>query len=1706
MSVLRSCACLLPRGSKRQYRCLCSGITNLLAVPILALLFAVPPVQAESPVPMYSTGIEIQGYKVLPAYKYTTCARAAGDAAERWGTHFLTNGNTIDGITLYAYLSSAVTHGIDDTSFLLWARDESTGATIWGPYPRDCIVTYVCPTTNKIVSSATSPCPCVADQIVTGTFEELSDGCHNGCSVRLLTPQSGPQWERTLLGKSDGSACTDAPESSVSMKKMLGCGTGSGGLSTKSPHPIDFAFGNKYFSETDYRGSGVFPIILNRSYNSFDLGWRISYTQRIESVSPNKVRVNRPNGRVYEFSLSGGQWASDPDVVARLEWDVAIDGHGAGWRYMLPDRTQELFDENGRLIAIRNPAGLEQTIAYSDDGRHFTVSSPDGDWLEVELNASGSLPQGFTDRMGLTTAYHFNGLQLLQVSYPNGTSKQYLHEVPERPWLITGIIDEKGNRSRTVAYDGKGRAIMSELADGAGRVDVSYGEDGSATLVNALGKRTRFQFETRFGVKKIVHVDGEPTQTCQGSAMDYRFDGNGFLIEKTDAEGVITRYIRGEHGVVLSRTDAAGLPESRTVMTQWDTDRRLPLLVSGDNTETRYSYDTQGRLLERTRSDKVSGASRITRYSYNSFGLLDVVDGPREDVADTTRYSYDSSGRLSSVTNAMGHVTRIISRDAYGRPLVMRDSNGFETTLSYDERGHVIERSVNGESTRLEYDATGNLSSVTSPDGSALEYHYDAANRLIGIGDSSGNRIAYTLDAMGNRTSEEVFDASGQLVRAQSKVYDELSRLLKSVGAAGQLTTYGYDRNNNLITTIDPLWQIHTNAYDGLNRLIEQIDPLNGVTRYSYDAQDHLVAVTDPNGNITTYVYDGLGDLLEQHSPDTGVTVYNHDAAGNVLSRTDAKGQTTHYQYDAINRLVRITYADNSEMIYEYDTAENGIGRLARVTDPSGSTAWQYDNHGRITSRIQTILVDGIATDLTTAWQYNAAGQLSALTYPSGTLVNYSYSNGQISAISVNGQSLLDAISYQPFGPVNGWTWGNGSQSWRGYDLDGRLIGQSLGSADRNLTYDPAGNITAISDPANSQIFGYDALSRLSALNDSSYALSWNYDANGNRLSEFSGTENHTYSIDTSSNRLLAVDNTAYEYDANGNLVNDGEHSYQYDARDRLVTVDDGSSGAYRYNASGQRVYKLIGDGRDYLAMAEAARNEAAKYREQIKELLPQLASLKKNTAQLQAEVHRTERKVTRLERQADRLEKQALRLENEAGRLSRQVISLQSEIESLQASLAIEPVNLWQRIEQRIVRWKITRLESQLEKAQARAEQATLVARSLREKAVDKRTEVEALAGKLSALKQQASAAESELNVLQKDIHDLREQAEAATQQAAEYQSMVDNQGALGSQARLFAYDSWRLLGEYGSSGNVVQETVWLGNIPVATLQNGRVYLIHADHLGTPRVITDISNTEVWRWNSEPFGRTPANEDPDADGNLLIYNLRFPGQYYDEETGRHYDYFRDYDPSTGRYIESDPIGLGGGLNTYAYVRSNPLILMDAYGLKDIYIYEYGYGSGPAEYGAVAYVVDDYGKTVGGGYLASTYPSDPSSCATIASGEYDFSVAETDGRGKYIRIKGARQLVEYPDGRKRWVDNLPITSLRNPNPESDSGLGLTPKGTANDVLVHESYSGSKGTCGCVGVKGGRYGTNYWKGFINNFEVGETGTIYIRRAHDPFQRI
>src|SRR5262249_37820683 len=116
-------------------------------------------------------------------------------------------------------------------------------------------------------------------------------------------------------------------------------------------------------------------------------------------------------------------------------------------------------------------------------------------------------------------------------------------------------------------------------------------------------------------------------------------------------------------------------------------------------------------------------------------------------------------------------------------------------------------------------------------------------------------------------------------------------------------------------------------------------------------------------------------------------------------------------------------------------------------------------------------------------------------------------------------------------------------------------------------------------------------------------------------------------------------------------------------------------------------------------------------------------------------------------------------------------------------------------------------------------------------------------------------------------------------------------------------------------------------------TAAGAQMYFIYPDHLNTPRSVTNFANQTVWSWiNDEPFGNGTANDNPSGLG-AFAFNLWFPGQYFDKETNLHYNYFRDYDPAIGRYIQSDPIGLRGGINTYGYVGADPLGSIDSEGL-----------------------------------------------------------------------------------------------------------------------------------------------------------------------------
>lgn len=397
-------------------------------------------------------------------------------------------------------------------------------------------------------------------------------------------------------------------------------------------------------------------------------------------------------------------------------------------------------------------------------------------------------------------------------------------------------------------------------------------------------------------------------------------------------------------------------------------------------------------------------------------------------------------------------------------------------------------------------------------------------------------------------------------------------------------------------------------GYDKLNRNTSITDPASGVVDLGYGGRDVPTSVTDPRRLVTSYDRDGFDQTRSLTSPDTGTAGSTFDAAGNLLTRTDSRNVLATYAYDALNRPTSVTYSlagSTSQVLawgYDGTAPENtyGIGRLTSTTYPAGSTSYGYDPEGRLTLAVQrhTGLRELANVVQTVAYEYDAGGRLSRLTYPSGRVLSIGYTGGLPSSLTLlpsasatQGQTLLTDVVFEPFGAARSWQWQLGAAPQpheRVFDTFGRLVRYRLGAHVRDLTYDEADRIVrythyeaATGSPASllDQTFSYDSLGRLTGATVNGVAWTFTYDANGNRLTHAVGGSTRNYTVSTTSNRLLALDNPArtLAHDAMGNVTSDNETlgTAVYDLSGRLASVTRGGvTTLYALNAMGQRVRK----------------------------------------------------------------------------------------------------------------------------------------------------------------------------------------------------------------------------------------------------------------------------------------------------------------------------------------------------------------------------------------------------------------------------------------------------------------------------------------------------------------------------------------------------
>ncbi len=1306
----------------------------------------------------------------------------------------------------------------------------------------------------------------------------------------------------------------------INPKNLGECNAGSPMLG----NPINVATGNKFQRDTDIRPSALGSPGFERYYNSAAFGsqtlgpqWRHSYDRSVAATNvslPDGVAwVQRPDGKGYKFSkpATGMQWTSDPDVVDRLYQLVDTNNNLLGWQYVTKDDDTELFDASGRLQSITARSGATQTLTYS------TGVSPNAPQAGLLLQVADSLGRelsftydsvarihSVTDPLAQVYqyAYDLNG-NLATVTFPDGTQRGYVYNEQQLtqntslPGALTGIVDENGTRFATFSYDSTGRATATVHAGGVDQYQFSYftSPSVSTVVIDPLGTQRTFAYSSINRAFKNTSMS-QPCATCGGAtASATSYDANGNPLAITDFRGNRTTFAYDlTRNLETLRTEAQGTSVSRIIQTQWNSTWRLPAQITepapGGTKATTFTYDASANLTQRSvtapKNDGTgANVTRTWNWTYATLGRVVTATDPD---GNTTTWAYYADndpnlgkrGNVRTITNALGHVIQMTSYDANGRLLSMTDPNGLVTTLSYSPRGWLISRQVGTELTTYAHDGVGQLTRVTLPDSSYLQYTYDAAHRLTQVNDNLGNKVVYTLDAMDNRTQEQTFDPANSLARLRSHTFDALNRLASDIGAQSQTTQYTYDNNNNLLISTDPLGHATGNIYDALNRITQVLDPNTGLTRYAYDAANNLTQVTDPRNNATVYTYDGLNNATRLVSPDTGTTTSAYDAVGNLLTKTDARGAVASYTYDALNRITQVVYSKsgspNETHTFTYDVGTNALGRLSAITDTTGGTSYQHDSRGRVTQKQSTITAGAGSQTLTTAYAYNSAGQLTQLMYPSGVALDYGYDGaGRV-------QSLTATLS--------------GGSGTCPQDVSSQ-IGISLGPAlvqSQKLTLTNTGN-TTIQGPVTLVV----------SISPGTVTL-----ANG------TGT---TSSCNPPSGRTeIQVFGSGGTLAPNGSVpvvlqFNNPNQITTYTLTTQVLAGVAGGGGGSSttvtllsnavYDPFGPPSQWQWGNGlnmfRDYDLDGRLGTWE---FRNGVSYLRKDYSfdAASRITGISDPNVPTASRGY-----QYDTLDR---------------LIVAQSG----------SPLATAQQFGYDAVGNRLNQITN--------AGTTTLSYPTASNR-------LQTLTGALSRIYSYDAAGNPTALGSQTEVYNNANRLvtiQSGGSTVASYQVNALGQRVsktAGNATTLFAYDEQgHLLGEYDGGGNLVEETVWLGDLPVATVQsqNGQLsaFYVHADHLGAPRAISNpADNSLLWTWdNGDPFGANSANENPTGTG-PFHYALRFPGQYYDAETGTHYNYFRDYDPAVGRYEQSDPIGLGGGPNTYSYVGGMPLTSADTFGL-----------------------------------------------------------------------------------------------------------------------------------------------------------------------------
>jgi RHS repeat-associated protein len=1049
---------------------------------------------------------------------------------------------------------------------------------------------------------------------------------------------------------------------------------------------------------------------------------------------------------------------------------------------------------------------------------------------------------------------------------------------------------------RAIVWDADGRALYFS------QINQTYSDE--------------IHFSGESGVKdrlKQVISTGEYFLRRKEGNLTYRFGSDGKLLQISDPNGnTITLTYTGELLAQVSNNFGKAL------LFQYNGDHQISSITNPKGQLILFEY-TNGDLTKVTYPD-----SNSISYAYLNHNLTDRYDTNNNLIG---HWDYDSDGR---VITYYSHLKNGIPQDRIDL------AYQFQKTQVTKPSGMTTYTTgvIGGSSISLPQEIKG----CSSCGGADKRLVYSPTLDLIWI-----TYINYGINYGIEITTGYVYDNP-------TNSWDQIGEVLQkteAVGLAEQRTTiysYTHSPNDPLLVTqrvetkqsvVDPNNnRTSTSTYDKSNLLSQEETGyvlVNGVptlktyrTEYQYNALGQLIQINGPRtdvSDITTQEY-------YENSPSEGNNRAQLKAIVNVL------GQRTQFSdYDANGNVGRIIDPNGVVTLRKYDE-RNKIKTITNQTT-GALTQYFYDSHGNLQT---VILPEGSRIDST----YDLANRLMEVVDSFGNKISYQY--------DVEGNRIHEETK-DPQGTLKKYL-------DFAYDSYGRLnMIIKPDSTFTGYTYDDVGNTIIIQDPRNYLTFyKYDALNR----NITQYAYDKHdnhtsvTDPNGNftqyQYDDFR-RENQTFSLDTGT--------TSYVYDESGNLIQKTDAkgivvNYTYDALDRLTTIqfpsDSSQNVTFTYDSTSvtngigrltrrtdsSGTYKFHYDAQGNMIKEEKTISNVLFTTQYTYDLENILTSI----------TYPSGRTITYVLDQIGRIAQVSTTLNGSPKVLASNIgylpyggvtrlsygngLSLSQGYDTQYRTSSIVVGSILNRTYNYDPNGNITSILDAIEPSgnEVLEDAGTYTYYEGTNLLADIQGEVN-ITYDYDDNGNTISANNRTYN------YNLSNQLISVSDNGTPIAEYVYNRSGqrikkiLSTGTRIFHYDlSGHLIAETNGAGQALAEYIYLGDQPIAMIRPGeQAYYYHNDHLGTPQLLTDEVGTVSWKAFYAPFGKAEIQVE------TIENPFRFPGQYYDQETGLHYNYYRYYDPKTGRYLTPDPIGLRGGINLFLYVQNNPVAASDALGL-----------------------------------------------------------------------------------------------------------------------------------------------------------------------------